>query len=92
MAGRMMEGAGRPGAASMTPPPPPGSVWHIAVNGQTTGPITMPQLAQAIATGQVTPETLVWTPGMAAWTPAGQVPQLAGQFAATPPPPPPPAK
>jgi hypothetical protein len=90
MAGRMMEGAGRPGAVGMTPPPPPGSVWHIATDGQTTGPITTPQLAQAIAAGQVTPETLVWTPGMAAWTPAGQVSQLAGQFAATPPPPPPP--
>ena len=38
--------------------------------------------------GQITPETLVWSQGMAAWTPAIQVPQLAELFAAPPPPPP----
>ena len=90
MAGRMMQGAGQLGAGPATPPPPPlpGGVWHVAVDGQTQGPFTMAQLADSIAQGQVTAGTLVWTPGLASWTPAGQVPQLTAQFSAPPPPPP----
>lgn len=87
MANQMMQGAGRAGAAAV-PPPPPGGVWHITAEGQTQGPFTLAQLAQAIPAGQVTSMTLVWTAGMAAWTPAAQVPQLSGYFGAAPPPPP----
>ena len=90
MAGRMMQGAGQaaPAPAGVMPPPPPGGVWYIAVNGQTQGPFTLAQLADGIAAGQVTDATPVWTAGMASWLPAGQVPQLTGQFGAAPPPPP----
>ena len=92
MAGQMMKGMGQAGAApaGTAPPPPPGSMWHVAVNGQTQGPFSLQQLAAGIAQGQLTAETLVWTAGMPSWVPAGQVPQLAGQFTAAPPPPPPP--
>lgn len=93
MAAQMMQGLGRaaaPATAAAPPPVPGGEVWHVAVNGQQQGPFSPDQLAGGISAGQVTPTTLVWTAGMAAWTPAGQVPQLAGRFAAVPPPPPPP--
>ncbi len=87
MAGQMMQGAGQ---AGMAPPPvPPAQVWHIAVDGQTQGPFTQAQLVEAISHGQVTAATLAWTAGMPAWSPAGQVPQLAAHFAAATPPPPP---
>ena len=59
-------------------------------NGQTLGPYNVQALAQAAAAGQLLPTTLVWSAGMAAWTQAGQVPELAALFAAPPPPPPPP--
>ena len=62
--------------------------WHLAENGQTSGPFTMEQIAQGISTGRIRAETLVWTAGMPAWTAAGQAPQLAGLFQAAPPPPP----
>jgi membrane protease subunit (stomatin/prohibitin family) len=75
--------------APAPPPPPPANVWHVAVNGQTQGPFPEPQLAQAIAAGQVAASTMVWTPALGAWTAAGQVAQLAGYFRAPPPPPPP---
>ena len=76
------------GPALQAPPPPlPG--WHVAQNGQSTGPHTQEQIAQGVAAGQVRPDTLVWTAGMAAWTAANQVPQLAALFQATPPPLPP---
>ena len=86
MANNMMRGG--PGAAPATavPPPPPVSVWHVAVNGQSQGPYNDAQLVQAIQTGQVTPATHVWNPALGNWTPAGQVPQLAGYFGPPTPP------
>ncbi len=87
MASRMMQGAD-PAAAPLAPPPP---IWHLVVDGKTQGPVSIAQLAEAIAGGSVTGETLAWTPGAADWQPAGQVPQLAPFFAAVCPPPPPPA-
>ena len=92
MAGRMMQPGAMGGApaAAGGPPPPPMPAWHVAVNGQTQGPYTMQQISAGIASGEVTPETMVWSNGMAGWTAAGQVQQLSGSFGATPPPPPPP--
>jgi membrane protease subunit (stomatin/prohibitin family) len=77
-------------AAAGMPPPPPVAAWHVTVNGQTHGPFDLQQLATAISRGEVAAATLVWTAGMAAWTAASQVPQLAAYFQAPPPPPPPP--
>ena len=96
MASRMMPGQGgvAPGApmAAGGPPPPPVAQWHVAVDGQTRGPYSIEQLVAAIGAGNVGQGTMVWTAAIGGWTPAGQVPQLAGYFqAATPPPPPPPA-
>ena len=73
----------------MIPPTPEteSAVWHVTSGGRTFGPYTVAQLAQAIGTRQVTEETLVWTPGMVAWTPLGRVARLATLL--TPPPPPP---
>ena len=94
MANQMMQGQGgvtmTPGGGGAVPPPVPRAVqWHVAANGQTSGPFAATQLAQQAASGQLDPASLVWTPGMASWTPAGQVPQLAALFAQAPPPPPP---
>lgn len=92
MAGQMMQGLGKATAPATSPPPlAGGEAWHVAVNGQSQGPFTAQQLAGGISAGQVSPTTLVWTAGMAAWAPAGQVPQLANSFTAVPPPPPPPS-
>ncbi|MEZ6061499.1 MAG: SPFH domain-containing protein [Planctomycetaceae bacterium] len=96
MAGKMMNPgmmgggpmAGGAPAAGMTPPPPPVAMWHVAVNGQTTGPFSPQQMAAGIAGGEVTAQTLVWSNGMSGWVPAGQVPQLSNAFGAVPPPPP----
>lgn len=92
MANRMVQaGAPTGGMSAPAPPPPPQQAsWHLAVAGQTQGPFVAEQLASGIASGQVKASTLVWSAGMAGWTPAGQVPQLAGLFASSPPPPPPP--
>jgi membrane protease subunit (stomatin/prohibitin family) len=90
MAGQMMRGAGQTVAApaGMVPPPVPGAVWHVAVDGNTLGPFSSAQMSSGVTRGEVTAATLVWTAGMASWQPAGEVSQLAGLFKATPPPPP----
>ena len=97
MAGMMSNGMNamnqaihQPTAPQMTPPPVPGTVsYMLAINGQQYGPYAMHQLQQMVVAGQVTPQTLVWCQGMAAWEPASGRPDLAVLFApATPPTPP----
>lgn len=92
MANRMVPGAmgaPAPAPAAPAPPPPPVAVtWHVAAGGQTQGPFSIEQIAAGISSGDVKPDSMVWTAGMQSWTPASQVPQLAGYFAASPPPPP----
>ena len=74
------------GTPAAPPPPLPGAVtFHVDSGGQASGPFTVPQLQQAVAGGQLTASTLVWSQGMAGWTPAGQVPALAGLFVEPPP-------
>lgn len=90
--GQHMAGMGATGALAAGPAAPPplpgaGAVWHVAANGQTQGPYTAAQLAA----GGITATTLVWSPSLAGWTQAGQVPDLAAAFQRQVPPPPPPA-
>lgn len=89
MANNMMRGPAAAGGAPgmVPPPPPPQMLWHVAIQGQTQGPFNDAQLLQAVQTGQVTRTTQVWTPALGNWTPAGNVPQLAGYFGPPPPPP-----
>lgn len=67
-------------------PPPPIVQFFVAVNGQQTGPFTMPQLQAMSASGQLTKQSLVWKQGMANWLAAETQPELAGLFHNTPPP------
>jgi ABC-type multidrug transport system fused ATPase/permease subunit len=95
MMGNMMQGMNQmpPGGPPGAPPPPPNVQYNIAVNGQTTGPFTMDQLARMAQNGQLTDASMVWKAGMAGWAAAGTVQELASLFsdAMPPPPPPPPA-
>ncbi len=53
------------------------------------GPIGKNQFQSLIKTKKINAKTLVWQQGMANWTPANQVPELASMFGAEPPPLPP---
>jgi len=76
-----------PATGGPTPPPVPGeSHFFIAVDGRQTGPFSLKELQQQAGNGQLTRASLVWTQGMAAWTPAGEVERLNELFAAMPPP------
>ncbi|MEW5724435.1 MAG: SPFH domain-containing protein [Thermodesulfobacteriota bacterium] len=84
-------GVSPPGPAPGGPPPIPQPVqFFVVVGGQQTGPFDLNALGQQVRSGQITRDTLVWKQGLANWMPAGQVPELANLFGATPPPVPPP--
>lgn len=73
-----------------TPPPlPTAKEYHLAINNQQFGPFGTDALKPYVQNGQLTRDTLVWAQGMAQWTPAGQVNELASLFGSTPPPLPP---
>jgi membrane protease subunit (stomatin/prohibitin family) len=80
-------------AAPVAPPPPPPveHVWHIAVDGVTSGPFSKARMGRMAAEGGLKRETHVWTPGQDGWMRAEDVAELAQLFTILPPPPPPPA-
>jgi hypothetical protein len=81
-------GAGGAGGAAASPPPPLPTApqFHVAVDGRATGPFELALVVQRIRAGQVARDALVWRPGMAQWTAAGDVAELREAFAAAPPP------
>ncbi len=87
--GNMMGGQQGQRAAATPPPPPVEHVWHIAVNGQTSGPFSKADLGRMAGDGSLTRQTHVWTAGQDGWKTAGEVTELAQLFTVMPPPPPP---
>ena len=87
--GNAMSGMNTMGQPGMTPPPIPVVSYHVAVNGQATGPFDIPMLAQMVTAGQLTADSLVWKNGMAQWAKAGTIDELKNLFANVMPPIPP---
>ncbi len=86
----MMAGMNQPQqAVNMAPPPIPVVSYHIAINGQTSGPFDMNTLTQMVSTGQLTAATLVWKNGMSEWSRADMVDELKVLFVNQMPPVPP---
>ncbi|MGO4291373.1 SPFH domain-containing protein [Chitinophaga sp. RAB17] len=68
------------------PPLPTAAPFFVAVDGKQSGPFDQEQLRQLAAAGSLNAQTLVWKTGMAAWSAAGTVPELAPVLATVPPP------
>lgn len=84
MAGIMnnsMVGVNQTAPSGATPPPVPVVAYHVAVNGQATGPFDMNALVQMKSSGQLTADSLVWKNGMTEWVKAGTANELKGLFA-----------
>lgn len=77
-----------PSQAGAVPPPIPTASYHVAVNGQATGPYDIATLTQMAISGAFTRSNLVWKQGMADWVSAESVQELKGVFEAVPPTPP----
>lgn len=65
---------------NIAPPPIPSSSYHVASNGQATGPFDIATLSTMVASGQLTGKSLVWKQGMAEWQSAESIADLAGLF------------
>jgi hypothetical protein len=82
-------------APAPAPQPAEAPEWFYGLNGQAMGPVTVGQLTELVASGQITGDTPVWKQGMAAWQRLAETPELAPVLAAAPkpdgsqPPPPP---
>lgn len=82
----MMGGINQQTTPGAVPPPIPTVAYHVAVNGQATGPFDISVLAQMATAGQFTADSLVWKNGMAQWAKAGAVDELKNLFANVMPP------
>ena len=85
----MMGGINQQTTPGAVPPPIPAVAYHVAVNGQATGPFDIFVLTQMAAAGQLTADSLVWKNGMAQWAKAGTVDELKNLFTNVMPPIPP---
>ncbi|MFT6104573.1 MAG: membrane protease subunit (stomatin/prohibitin family) [Paracoccaceae bacterium] len=77
-----------PSYSAPPPPPPVEHVWHLAKNGQTSGPYSKARLGRMVQEGTFGRDTFVWTAGQDGWKTADDVQELAQLFTVLPPPPP----
>ena len=91
MAGMMnnMMGGIQQATPGVTPPPIINTAYHVAVNGQATGPYDINTLSQMAAAGTFTKASLVWKQGMDNWVAAEKVQELQPVFGSVIPPIPP---
>jgi len=88
--GQSMNQQAAPAPTASAPPPlPQQKSFHVAINGESKGPLPVAQLQGLVNDGSMTRESLVWTDGMANWQKASEVDDLKKLFSATPPPLPP---
>ncbi len=80
----------QPAALSSPPPVPPPPIpvpaYHVAVNGTAAGPFDINTLTQMAGAGGLFMSSLVWRPGMPAWSRADAVDELKDVFQSTMPP------
>ena len=88
MAGAMVGGAHANPVTSttMAPPLPLQVTYFAALGGLQAGPFDMATLSAKIRGGEITKATLLWKSGMANWTAADAVAEVAPLFNAVPPP------
>ena len=75
--------------ANQTPPPVPNQqMFHAIVDGIQQGPMPISQIQVLIQSSKITPQTMVWSPGMPSWVAANSIVEFQQFFGAIPPPPP----
>lgn len=84
---KTMAGMQIPGSAATIPQPAPKPIY-VAFDGKAVGPLSEMEFNRMVTEKRITNTTLAWMPGMTAWTPVEQLPELLKIIALTPPPPP----
>jgi len=79
-----------PDKKSSRPPAPQGppaglnGPWWFGIDGQKVGPCQDKRVLELVGDGTVTAETKAWKKGLAAWTLAGEIPELTDLFVMPP--------
>jgi hypothetical protein len=60
--------------------------FYVAQDGNAVGPLSPKELTQLVMNHTVNKDTLAWMPGMPAWKPIEQIPEILKVIALTPPP------
>lgn len=76
----VMNGAMSGNGYVATPPPVPTVVYNVAKDGKPTGPYDIAKLTEMIASGELLPDSLVWSQGMANWEKANTIDELKELF------------
>ena len=71
--------------AAMLPQPAP-SIYYVALDGESLGPLGLVDLARFASEGRVCRESYVWRPGLASWQLAETLPEVLQVVAIVPPP------
>lgn len=58
---------------------------HVVVNGKTRGPLSLGEVISMVQSGDITPDTYMWKPGMPEWKPAKDITDVGFSFNAIPP-------
>lgn len=88
MANQMMQQQQQQPTMQAPPPMPQAAQWYFGINGQNVGPLGPDVVKQFVQMGQIKADTLAWTNGQAAWSPAGSIAALGALFAGAGGPPP----
>jgi hypothetical protein len=75
-----------PGSIQSMPQPAAPQLFYVALESKPVGPLQARELSQMITDKKVNKDTLVWMPGMPAWKPVEQVPEVLKLVALAPPP------
>lgn len=51
--------------------------WFYKTDDRKSGPVDLETIGRLLADGSLAPETPVWREGLAAWTPAAEIPELS---------------
>ncbi len=65
------------GALDVEAEAPASAGWHLAINGETMGPMPEDEVRQRFAAGEVDRETAIWQEGFEDWLPLGEVDTFA---------------
>ena len=68
--------AGTTGKACSLSADQPGSKWYAAIDGKLAGPLSVNEIRKLIERNIIIADTLLWCPGMKAWTNADNIPEI----------------
>jgi predicted Zn finger-like uncharacterized protein len=68
-------------AAAAAAPAAEAGIWHVVVDGEQVGPLTVAEVKDRLRAGKINSDTLVWKEGFADWMQLSTVPEMTSLLA-----------